>query len=287
MAKKRQPWWRRVFKPAITFGNVVRTIVREHVDYRVQIFQLARADLIKTYRGSALGWAWALVKPSIRIAVFWFAFAIALRVGGPVNGMPFFLWLIAGFLPWFYMGDMITGGVKALGRYNYLVSKIQFPVSTIPTFVSLSKLLVHFVLAVIVAAIFLAWGYAPDIYFVQLPLYTLLMFGFFTTWSLFAAPLAAVNKDFSNLVRSLVTPIFWLSGILWDVSGIEIEWLRRILLFNPVTFIATGYRNVFVTKEWFYEDVYALSAFAIVSLVMFVLAIFTYGRLRKEIADVL
>ena len=60
----------------------VRSILEyfsDHKTYRKQIFKLAKADIIKTYRGSALGWAWALVKPVVTIFVFWFAFSMGLR----------------------------------------------------------------------------------------------------------------------------------------------------------------------------------------------------------------
>lgn len=75
------------------------TILKEHFEYRKQILKLAKADLIKTYRGAALGWSWAIIKPTITIFVYWFAFSIGLRAGKPINGYPFFLWLIARFNP--------------------------------------------------------------------------------------------------------------------------------------------------------------------------------------------
>ena len=36
-------------------GETIVTIVREHIDYRKQIFKLAGSDLRRTYRASALG----------------------------------------------------------------------------------------------------------------------------------------------------------------------------------------------------------------------------------------
>lgn len=274
-------------RPFVRFGRVIAEIWREHVEYRTQVFQLAAADIIKTYRGSALGWSWAIIKPSVTIFVFWFAFDIGLRSGQPVEGYPFFLWLVAGIIPWFYMSEMLTQSSKALNKYNYLVTKIKYPVSTIPTFVSISKFYVHLGLLAIVVLLFALFGFAPDIYFLQLPLYAAGMFVFFTAWALFAAPLSAMSKDFANTITSLVTAVFWMSGVMWDVNKIDIEWVRRLLMFNPVTFVATGYRNVFIYKKWFFEDRFALAAFGFVLLVMLLLAIRTYQRLRRDIADVL
>ena len=128
-------------------------ILKDHIQYRQQIFKLAKADLIKTYRGAALGWAWAIIKPAVTIFVYWFAFSIGLRAGKDVNGYPFFLWLISGVVPWFYMSDMLTGGTESIRKYSYLVTKMKFPVSTIPTFVSISKFMVHIILLTIVLLI--------------------------------------------------------------------------------------------------------------------------------------
>ncbi len=269
------------------YQGTLRDIISEHKEYWRQIFQLAAADLIKTYRGSALGWLWAVIKPSVTIFVYWFAFAIGLRASSSVSGFPFSLWLIAGIVPWFYISEMLTQGSTTLKRYNYLVTKVKFPVSTISTFVSLSKLYVHIALLMIVVVLFIAFGYPIDVYYLQLPFYMAMMFLFFTVWSLFAAPLSAISKDFANVVSSFVMAIFWMSGIMWDVNRIDIPWLEKLLLLNPVTFVATGYRNVFIYKRWFFEDRFALAAFAVSLTLMCALSLYTYHRLRRDIADVL
>ena len=262
-------------------------IVKEHIAYRQQILKLAVSNLKKTYRGTALGWSWAIVKPMVTIFVYWFAFTIGLRAGHDVNGVPFFLWLVAGIIPWFYMSEMITGGTMAIRKYSYLVTKMKFPISTIPTFISISKILVHFLLMAITIALFIGGGFPPDIYLLQLPFYMLMMFIFFTLWALFASLISCISKDFSNLVRSVTTAIFWLSGIIWNPNTLDIQWLKDILMFNPVTYIVTGYRNVFIDKVWFFEEPKKLICFCIMLVIMFILAMWAYKKLKKEISDVL
>lgn len=262
-------------------------IFKEHITYRKQIFKLAKADLVKTYRGSALGWAWALVKPIVMIFVFWFAFSYGLRSGKPVDGYPFFLWLISGFIPWFYMSDMISGGASCIRNHKFMVTKMKFPVSVIPTFVSLSKLVVHVILVVIMIFLFILFGFMPDIYLLQLPLYMFMMVLFFNVWGLFAGMLSAISKDFHNLVRSLTQAIFWMSGIIYNVNSIDIPWIRIILNYNPVTITAVGYRHCFIDKTWFFEDMQAMGNYCIVLLVMIMGAIWAYKKLYKDIPDVM
>ena len=267
--------------------KTILKIIKEHIEYRKQIIKLAKSDLIKTYRGSALGWSWAVIKPTVTIFVYWFAFAIGLRAQSTVGNFPFFLWLIAGLVPWFYMGDMITGGTSCIRKYSYLVNKMKFPVSTIPTFVSLSNLIINVILIIIVIAIFWASGYPPDVYLLQLPFYMLLSFIFFTLWAFFASFIGAMSKDFVNLIKSFITAVFWLSGILWDVDTITNPWLHRFLMLNPVTFLVTGFRNCFVNKIWFWDQPKRLMYFAILTVFMIIIGLWSYKKLRKEIPDVL
>ena len=135
--------------------------------------------------------------------------------------------------------------------------------------------------------IFIFMGYAPDIYIIQLPVYMLFSFIFFTIWSLFASLLSAISKDFSNLVKSFTTAIFWLSGILWNPATIQNDVLRKVLMINPVTYLTNGYRNCFINKVWFWEEPKTLLAFVIITFILLLLAAFTYKKLKKEIPDVL
>lgn len=262
-------------------------ITKEHLGFRQQLFQLAKADLVKTYRGAALGWVWAIIKPLTMIGVFWFVLDIGLRAGRNIDGIPFFLWLVLGLVPWFYISDMLNKGTGAIKKYRYLVTKMKFPVSTIPTFVSMSNFFVHLIMLIVVVVLLAAQGYAPSVYYLQLPFYLLLLFWFFTMWSLFAATLAAISKDFQNLVKSLTRILFWMSGIIYSIGSINADWLRNLLMVNPISFFVEGYRKTFLYKEWFYEDMQQLLVFLAILALMTLLATATYNKFRKELVDVL
>ena len=197
------------------------------------------------------------------------------------------MWLIAGIVPWFYMGDMISEGTSCIRRYSYLVTKMKYPVSTIPTFVSLANLAINLMLIFIVGIIFIAFGFKPDIYILQLPFYVLLSFIFFTAWGLFASFIGAMSKDFVNLVKSFIIAVFWLSGILWNPEAIASPALKKFLMLNPVTFLVSGFRNCFINKIWFWQQPKRLLYFCIITLILLLAGLWSYKKLRKDIADVL
>ncbi len=102
-------------------------IIISHIQYRKQILQLAKTDLIKTYRGALLSWGWAVVKPAITIAVYYFAF-----YGGPAHrksskgisilSCGLFQDLSPGFISPLYIP-----GAYSLHKYAFLVKKSSFP----------------------------------------------------------------------------------------------------------------------------------------------------------------
>ena len=262
-------------------------ILKDHYQYKSQLFQLAKSDLIKNYKGSALGWAWAVIKPAIIIFIYWFSFSVGLRVSNNVDGYPYFLWLISGLVPWFYMKSMLTDGIWSMRKYRFLVTNIKFPISVIPTFVSLSNLFVNLVLLGIVILTFSLFHFFPDIYYLQLIFFIALSFIFWTIWGLLGSLLSAMSLDFSNLIASISVAVLWLSGILWNPENISIGWVKTILEFNPVTYLINGFRNTFINKVWFFEQPRTLIYFCIVTSVLLMFTLWVYKRVRRDVADVL
>lgn len=271
-----------------SYIDIIALNIKEHKENMPQVIKLSIADLKKTYTGSALGWAWAVIKPVFTVFVYWFAVSVGLRSGSDVGDYPYVLWLISGITAWFFMTESILGGTTCIRRYSYLVTKMKYPITTIPTFTNLSNLYVHITLVVIAIIMFWIMGYPPTVYLLQLPIYMLLMFMFFNAWSLFAGMVSAISKDFSNLIKSVNIGIFWLSGVIWNVDNVaDNKLLKTIMTLNPVTYICYGYRNCFVNHKWFFEEPEKLIAFLVWYVVLAVLSLWAYKKLRKEIPDVL
>lgn len=262
-------------------------IVKENIGFRKQIFKLSKSELIKTYKGAALGPLWALIKPSITIFVYWFAFEVGLRSNRLVHGFEFFIFLLTGMIPWFFMSSAILDGSKCIRNNKQFVTKMPFPVGTIMTYTNLSHLYVHFAIMIIGYVIVVLSGITPSIYNIQILFYMPMMFLFFTCLSWITAPLSAISKDFENVVRSVMNAIFWLSGIIWDPYELGDGIVRNIVLLNPVNFFANGYRNTFLYKTWFWETPYETVGFLILLTGIFFLGAFVYKKLRKTLPDVL
>lgn len=267
--------------------ETLKQIVVENWHWRKQIFNLAKIDMLKVCRGTALGWAWLFIKPLMYIGVFWFALDLGLRAGQTTGDYPYILWLTAGLIPWFFMQSMINTGANVYKRYPFLVNRIHFPLSAISTFYALAQFFIFLALMVGMLAVCLVSQTKLTVYAFQLPFIAIIMLVFFILFSIMVSPLSAISKDFSNLLKALSTPLFWISGIIYNVASIDIPIVHIVMAFNPITFIATANRAALCDKYWVWENPQLLLPFLAVFLITLALAVLSYRRLRKDVADVL
>ncbi len=264
-------------------------IIRDKWQWRKQIVNLGLFDLRKKSRGAVLGYLWFFMKPAVYIFVFWFALEIGLRVGRSTGNesVPYILWLMAGLIPWFYMQEMLNQGSDVYHRYPYLVNKIKFPLAAIPAIFNVSSFVVHCALVVVLLVAYFLCGQAIDIHLIQVPLGMVLMFIFFDMFSLMTSLLSAISKDFKNLIKTLSTPLFWLSGIIFNIQTLGIGWLQTILMFNPITFFATVYRCAVYDQTWIWDTPEAIGGMVVVFVATLIVMVLVYHRTREEIPDVL
>ncbi len=266
-------------------------IPREHKGFGKQIFLLARNDLIKTYKGAVIGPFWAVMKPLFQLFVYWFAFTIAMNRSPVYGDVPFFVFAMVGFCPWCFMSDCVSRGSKCIRDNRQFVNKISFPVSTITTYTTMSKFYVHIFLFACAYIYLLCSGFTPTVYHLQIIGYSVLMFLFFwaLTWSL--APMCAFSKDLESFITTIMSGLFWLSGVCFDSYSVNDRFIRKALLFNPMTYFSNGYRKALIYDQWFFEGNYHPEYENLIFLCEFVLVIalgiFNYNRLRKRLPDVL
>ena len=275
-------------------ANSITSIFKEHKGFGKQIFLLAKNELIKTYKGAVIGPGWAVVKPAFTIFVYWFAFSVGIKSMRTMHvnlgthepfSIDFFTFMFIGIIPWFFIQDSIIQGAKTLRTNRQFITKVKFPVSTILTYTGLSRLYVHLML-VLIMYVYVFFAIGPNWYNLQFFFYCPMMFLFFLALSWSTAPMSAFSKDFESLIVSIMSGIFWLSGIMYDSYSFQ-EPLKFIMLLNPINFFANGYRNCFLYHRpfWYYKTEFVI--FLVEFVVVFALGIFNYNRLRKKLPDVL
>lgn len=292
------------------------TIIREHRHFGKQILKLSKTELIKQYKGAAIGPFWALIKPSFTLFVYWFAFTvgiknlgivhIAMPDGGATLHIDRFIFMLTGFVPWWFVSESITQGAKCIRQNRQFVTKVKFPVSTILTYTSLARLYIHFLLSGIMLLIIGIYDFCfgtqfLSLYALQFFILCPIMFFFFLalTWS--TAPMCAFSKDLESMITSIMSGIFWLTGVIYssyDLPETNMQkTLEFIMLINPINFFVNAYRKAFIYHEPFWTSHisdptglglnWEIIIFAVEFLLVFYFGIRKYNSLRKTLPDVL
>ena len=264
------------------------TILSDHIHWSGKIVKLAAHEFNRAARGTVLGKVWIFAKPLIYIFCFWFALEIGLRASRTITGDgPYILWLMAGMVPWFFMSGVLNNGIDAYHRFSYLVKKVKFPLSAVPTISVLSSFFTEIGLMVVLFIVYFVCAQSPTIYLIQIPILLVIMFLFWAMVAILFSVFSAYSKDFKNFMNAMGTPLFWLSGVIFSLQNINIEWVQTALLFNPITFFVNAFRCALYDHTWFWQDTTALIAFAGVFVFTLIVMLFVYGRLHREVADVL
>jgi ABC-type polysaccharide/polyol phosphate export permease len=261
-------------------------MARTNIEYHRRTLAMARVDMAKRYSGSTLGIFWAIVRPTVFIAVFWFAVAVGFRGGGVREGVPVVFWLIAGIVPWFFVSESINQAGGSIRKNSHLVTRIVYPVATIPTFSVLSLFYVHLMVLTVAIGAFVLSGQGLTVYFIQLPYFMLCAVAFAVVSATFFSTLTAISKDVSHLIVSIMTVLFWVTPIIWPLESVE-GTLRYIIMLNPITYIVQGYRDAFVLEQWFFQQwEYTLYFWGFVA-VFALLTSYMFAKLEDDFADIL
>lgn len=260
--------------------------VRHVLNNRTLLYQLVIHDFKKQYLGSYMGLAWAFIQPLTFMLVIWFVFEVGFKVGPSTGGMPFFLWLASGMIPWLFLASSISSGASAITGNAFLVRKVAFRVSILPIVEVLSAGIIHLGLVIFLFAMFFIYGYKPTVYWLQLPFYTFLAIVLSVGISWFTSAIQVFVKDMSSLIAVLLQIGFWYTPIFWSLDLVPAKYQYLIKL-NPAYYIVDGYRAALIHNTWFWERHTLGAYFLVITIVLFIVGAIVFKRLRPHFADVL
>lgn len=266
--------------------NNVFEIVSSNIKNVKQMYGMAQIMLKRRYSGSMLGIIWALVHPTLYCVVYWLVVSVGIRRSNVIEGVPYSFWMIPGIMAWFFFSAVLTNAGASLRQNRVLVSKLVYPVDTIPASSVLSLFFVHFMMMGIVIAIFILSGFGISVYLLQLPYYMLCGLLISLPIAYLLSALSAVSKDIMHTVSSLTTAFFWMTPSLWSIKNLPSA-IQMAIMSNPFSYVVLGYRNCFVSKAWFFQQLGSMLYFWVLWAVLTLLAAFVFRKLHSEFADVL
>lgn len=247
---------------------------------------LMKNDFQARFAGSYFGIFWAFVQPVIMMVLYWFVFQVGLRAGN-VSAYPFILFLMSGLIPWMYFSEALSSSTNVLSEYSYLVKKVIFNIEILPVIKVASSIFIHLFFVAVIIIMCAFYGYAPDLYTLQLVYYILCMIFLTMGLAYVFSAVTAFFKDMSQIVNILLTIGVWLTPIMWNPDGVLSDTLTQIFRLNPMYYIVDGFRDSLLNKVWFWDKPGWTCYFWIFSIVVYVGGNKIFNKLRVHFADVL
>ncbi len=255
-------------------------------EYKRLLGKLVANDLKSRYSGSVFGIVWAFVQPLVTILVFWYVFQKGFR-NPPVDDVEYILWFIAGYIPWTYFNDGVISSTNVLYEYSYLVKKMKFPVWLLPIIKVFSSLYIHIFFVVFVVGMYFLYGYTPNIAWISIIYYSFCLTVMLIGISYFMSSLAVFIKDAQQMVNVILQIGFWLTPIFWSDSSMNAG-ILKILKFNPLYYIISGYRRALISAEGFWTWSASMTVyFWFVNIVLVAVGIGVYRKLKVHFSDLL
>lgn len=205
-------------------------------------------DFVSLYKQTILGPLWYIIQPLMTTLVFTVIFGNVARL--PTDGLPPFLFYMAGTVIWSYFAACLTKTATTFTANAGLFGKVYFPRLVVPLSIVISNLIgfaIQFVLFLALTLTFLLAGAPIQIHAAALvsPLLLLLMAGFGLGLGIIVSSLTTRYRDLQHLVTFGVQLLMYATPVIYPLSAVPAAY-RWLLLLNPLTPILEAFRYAFL-----------------------------------------
>lgn len=258
---------------------------------RVLLRELVITDFKLRYQGSALGYAWSLLKPLFLFAISYVVFVRFLRFGQGIDH--FAVALLLGIVMWSFFVETTTQGMQSIVGRGDLLRKINFPKYILVISGSISAL-INFVLNLIVVLVFMILD-GVDFGWSSL-LFPVTALGLYIFALAIAFLLAAINvkfRDIGHLWEVFLQALFYATPILYPLQMViaQSNLAAQLLMLNPIAvFIQNGraelvgHKNV-ITADQVFSNTLMLIVPYIVVILTIIIAIWYFKRNQSKFAE--
>lgn len=207
--------------------------------YRELFYFLAWRDILVRYKQTAIGIAWALIRPFLTMVVFTIVFGNLANL--PSEGVPYPILVFSAMLPWQFFANSLSECSNSLINNSNLISKVYFPRLVVPTSAVVVSF-VDFMISGIILLGLMAWfNFVPSWRIVTLPLFVAIAFAASMGSGLWLCSLNVKYRDFRYIVPFIVQFGLYISPVGFSSSIVPEKW-RLLYSINPIVGVIDGFR---------------------------------------------
>ena len=203
-------------------GPVVTPVERAW-HFRELIRAVVRRELVARFRGSILGWLWAIFGPLLMLSFYTFIFtsAVVARTSAAKQGVGnYALFIFTGLIVFNFFSELASRAPDLLREHAHVIKKSIFPSETLAWTASIRALVYAGISFGVLLVFQIALTHSIPTTMLLLPLvvvpYFLLLLGI--TWFLMA--FGSFTRDMSHLMVSIVPVLMFATPIFYSIDDV-------------------------------------------------------------------
>jgi lipopolysaccharide transport system permease protein len=259
---------------------------KEIYQYRDLLFLFVRRDIVSIYKQTILGPLWYFISPLLASLTQYFVFGRLAEL--PSDGVPYFLFVLAGNVLWSYFATSLNGTSNTFSANQGIFGKVYFPRAIVPLSITASNLFQFGIKLFLLLVFIVSMGLITKVnaWVLSLPFLILVMAFISMGLGMIVSSLTTKYRDFSQLMTfavglaMYVTPVIYPTSMFLDKISPENRWM---IYANPLTSIFDVFRYAFLGAGSI--NLWGLLYSVIFAIVVYVLGLFIFNRVEKSFMD--
>jgi ABC-2 type transport system permease protein len=247
------------------------------------LWTLVVRDLRVRYSRSVLGYVWTILDPLLMSLIYFVVFVYIFQRKA-LGHDPYFLFLVAGLLPWQWFSSVVSESSRALIQEAKLVRSTNLPREIWVARVVVSKgieYLWSLPVLVVFTLFYLFKGQAHlNGWLVLLPLGIMVQFVFLIGLGLILAPVTALVTDMQRVIRILLRMLFYVTPVIY-ASHLVPKPYDKITWLNPMAGVLEMMRAGFFRHDRFPIQWGAIGVGLAVTVVTLFVGFAVFARLER------
>ena len=272
-------------KKAINFN------IKELWHYRDLLLLFVKRDIVTFYKQTILGPVWFVIQPLITSVIQFVIFSKIASI--PSDGIPYFLFVLAGNILWFYFSDCLKATSETFTANQNIFGKVYFPRIIMPLKVAVSNLIkfgIQFVFFLIVLAYYVTQGAPIHItaYVLFLPLLLLIIAFIALGAGMLISSLTVKYRDLNFVITFGISLFMYITPIVYPTS-LVLEKIdpkyHQLIYMNPLTGLFDFFKYAFLGSgniDWG-----AILYSVIFSIVILFFGLLVFTKTEKSFIDVI
>jgi lipopolysaccharide transport system permease protein len=191
------------------------------------------------------GGLWWFADPTLSILVYYLAFSMILKTGGP----SFVAFLCVGTIAWRWFNGAVLRGSGAILQQSQLLQNVYLHKSILIA-VSWCVDGFKFLMTLIpLLGVLILLGYVPSVTWLALPAVVLVQGLFIASLMAVLATVIPFFPDVQNLLNHIMHLLLFLSGVFFNLDDLPRR-MRAVMMFNPMAGLIQAYRDCLLYGRW-------------------------------------